>query len=74
MINRIKTLLLRFSNEISFKEIELLRGAVINAIGDKPNVLYHNHIDDTFRYSYPLIQYKRINKKGSNILYWRWRR
>ncbi len=34
-------------------------------MGDKADILYHNHTDDdSFRYSYPLIQYKRIRGKA----------
>ena len=62
-----KTLVIRFTNEIAPAEIKLFRGAVINAL-DGNNILFHNHIDDNkFRYSYPLIQYKRINKKAAIV-------
>lgn len=58
----IRTLTIIYDTEISNKEIPLFRGAVLKSLGDKANVLYHNHTgDDTFRYSYPLIQYKRLN-------------
>lgn len=54
-----------YNTEISYKEITLFRGAVLKSLGDKANVLYHNHTgEDTFRYSYPLIQYKRLNGKA----------
>ena len=37
-------------------------------MGGKANMLYHNHIgSDTFRYSYPLIQYKRIGGKAAIV-------
>ena len=64
----IRTLTVVFDTEISFKEIPLFRGAVLHSLGDKANVLYHNHTSDsTFRYSYPLIQYKRIGGKAAII-------
>lgn len=64
----IRTLTVVFDTEISFKEIPLFRGAVLHSLGDKANVLYHNHTSDsTFRYSYPLIQYKRIRGKAAII-------
>lgn len=64
----IRTLTIIFDAEINFKEIPLFRGAVLKSLGDKANLLYHNHItDDTFRYSYPLIQYKRIRGKAAII-------
>lgn len=58
-----RTILIRFDNEIALDEIPRLRGAIIDAVGQSTEILYHNHIDDGFRYSYPLIQYKRINRK-----------
>lgn len=58
----IRTLTVFFDTDISYKEIPLFRGAVLKSLGDKANVLYHNHTGgETFRYSYPLIQYKRLN-------------
>lgn len=40
--------------------------AVLSALGNNAELLYHNHTgDSTFRYSYPLIQYKRIQKKAA---------
>ena len=58
MAKNIRTLTVIFDTEIRYKEIPLFRGAVINSMGDKANLLYHNHTgDDTLRYYYPLIQY-----------------
>lgn len=64
MKDSIKTLLIRTDTEMAFHETVCLRGAVINAplTGD---VLYHNHVEGGFRYSYPLIQYKRIGGKAA---------
>lgn len=56
----IRVVVVKFVNRISKQEIPLLRGAVIRAAG-KTNVLFHNHVDDKYRYSYPLIQYKQID-------------
>lgn len=62
----VQIFIVKFENEISFHEIPLLRGAIISALGEKAELLFHNHIDDaTFRYSYPLIQYKRIKGKAA---------
>lgn len=65
MINT-RLLLIRFKNSLPYKEIEPFRGAVIHALKDK-DVLFHNHLPDNtgFRYSYPLIQYKRINRNAA---------
>ena len=65
--NHIKTFRLNFSNPISFNEIPYLRGAIIK-ITKKQEILFHNHDkDNTFRYDYPLIQYKRINGNAAII-------
>lgn len=51
-------LYIQFQNKISNGEIALFRGAVINHFKD--NGLFHNHLDEKFRYAYPLVQYKRM--------------
>lgn len=62
----IQTFVVKFSNELAFGEIPLFRGAVIKSLGANPELLFHNHTgDNTYRYSYPLIQYKRIHKKAA---------
>lgn len=66
MRRSINVFLIKFKNEIAFTEIPLLRGAVLNLLGSDAEILFHNHTSDTtFRYSYPLIQYKRIRKKAA---------
>jgi CRISPR/Cas system endoribonuclease Cas6 (RAMP superfamily) len=65
MEGNVNTLLIRFQNEIANNEVAMFRGAIINAV-DNSDVLFHNHTDgDGFRYAYPLIQYKRINRKAA---------
>lgn len=60
----IRTLTVFYDTIISDKEIPFFRGAVLKSLGDESNVLCHNHSgDNTYRYSYPLIQYKRLNGK-----------
>lgn len=64
----IRTLTVYFDTELQQKEIPFFRGAVLKSLGDKASLLYHNHTGDhTFRYSYPLIQYKRINGKAAIV-------
>ena len=53
-------LTIKFTNRIKKDEVSSFRGAVINLIPSE-NILFHNHTDNTLRYAYPLIQYKRIN-------------
>lgn len=68
MGKHIRILTIQFNTEISSKEIPLFRGAVLKALGDKANLLYHNHTgEQTYRYSYPLIQYKRIRGKAAMV-------
>lgn len=68
MAKYIRTLTVIYNTEICYKEIPLFRGAVLKSMGDKANLLYHNHIGkDTFRYSYPLIQYKRLGGKAAIV-------
>lgn len=64
----LKVLTLGFGNEITEQEVHLFRGAVVSALQDMSKTLFHNHCgDEGFRYSYPLIQYKRIGGKAAMI-------
>ena len=65
-LHKIPILIIRFANEITPEELPFFRGAII---GKVPNelTLFHNHFDTGFRYSYPLIQYKRINGKAAIV-------
>lgn len=68
MAKYIRTLTVTYDTEICYKEIPLFRGAVLHSMGDRANLLYHNHIgEDSFRYSYPLIQYKRLGGKAAIV-------
>lgn len=61
-MKKIRILLVQFENEIQPWEVPAFRGAVIATAG-KQHILFHNHKDDKYLYSYPLIQYKQINRK-----------
>lgn len=64
----IKVLTLQFDTEIGAWEVPLFRGAVLSSIGKDVDILFHNHAeDDKFRYSYPLIQYKRLGGKAAIV-------
>lgn len=67
MKNTVHTLSLSFKNNISYFEIHLLRGAILNLLGDDADILFHNHLENGFRYAYPLIQYKRIKQKAAIV-------
>ncbi len=59
--------LLKFSNTINFSSLPLFRGAINHFMKNSHHILFHNHAGDTFRYAYPLIQYKILNKKASIV-------
>ena len=65
-MTNITTLVLQFANELSPNEIVHFRGAVINSLNES-NVLFHNHTESGNRYSYPLIQYKRMHQKAAIV-------
>ena len=61
----IRTLTVYTDIEIHQKELPAFRGAVLHALGEDANILFHNHSGEKmFRYSYPLVQYKRIGNKA----------
>jgi hypothetical protein len=67
MKDTIHILIVLFKNRIEQREVPLFRGAVIHALQDTPNLLYHNHTEEGFRYAYPLIQYKRIHGQAAIV-------
>lgn len=58
-MQKLKVLKIIFEGELESYEIPALRGAIAQKVG-LDQVLFHNHLGNKFRYSYPLIQYKRI--------------
>lgn len=66
-MKKLKLLKIVFDQEIPSRSISQFRGAIISKIS-KDFILFHNHIgNDGYRYNYPLIQYKSINKKAALI-------
>ena len=63
-MTEIKTLLIQFDNPIESEEIKFFRAAVISSLQEK-DVLFHNHVEEGYRYAYPLIQYKRTHGKAA---------
>lgn len=61
---KLPTIVIQFDNEIESKSLPYFRGAVIASL-EKKDILFHNHDEDKLRYSYPLIQYKRIHRKAA---------
>lgn len=62
-----RILVLKFATPIYQTEIVGLRGAINKILNKDSNVLFHNHEGDSFRYAYPLIQYKRIHKNAALV-------
>lgn len=68
MNNFVRTLTIIYDVNIDFKQITSFRGAVVAKIGDGADILYHNHYGDKkLRYSYPLIQYKRLRGQAAIV-------
>ena len=65
-MKKIKYLQILFKEEISAEELPKFRGAVIDA-ATQENILFHNHLDENYRYAYPLIQYKRLGKRPAMV-------
>ncbi|MDR0893481.1 MAG: hypothetical protein LBN24_12885 [Mediterranea sp.] len=66
MMKQVHILVVRFRNELRFASIPRFRGAV-NAMLQSHDLLFHNHTPTGFRYSYPLIQYKRMNGRAALV-------
>ena len=67
-MKKIRVLTVIYNVPIQEREVVLFRGAVLNKLGEQSSVLFHNHTgDDTFRYAYPLIQYKRLDGKAAIV-------
>lgn len=59
-MKKLRTLLVKFENELSAWETPAFRGAVIEKVG-RENILFNHHVDDKqYLFRYPLIQYKSI--------------
>lgn len=66
-MHKIKILKICFKNSISQSEVECFRGAVVHSM-EQTNDFFHNHLKDgKLRYSYPLIQYKRIRRRAAIV-------
>lgn len=64
----IRTITVFFDTRISDREVPFFRGAVLKSLGDKADVLYHNHTGETsVRNSYPPIQYKQIGGRAAIV-------
>jgi len=66
MIKKIRLLTVTFDAEIKAYEVPAFRGAIIDKVGQQ-HVLFHNHLNDGFRYQYPTIQYKAIRHQPAIV-------
>jgi len=65
-LQKLKLLIVVFNLDITRREIPAFRGAIINKVG-RENVLFHNHLNQNFRYGYPLIQYKLLKSNPTIV-------
>lgn len=66
-MNKTNILSVFFSSELHFNEIPKFRSTVLRILGNDTEILFHNHVGESLRYSYPLIQYKTIGKKAAIV-------
>lgn len=64
-MNTIRLATAIFDAKISIPEISYLRGNMIRLSGENP--LFHNHHAENFSYTYPLVQYKRIDGRAALV-------
>lgn len=60
---RIPIIKIEFQEHIPPSEIQWFRGVIINLSGH--NQLFHNHMDEGFKYVYPKVQYKLIDGRAA---------
>lgn len=63
-MKKIRIVEIIFENEIVAESIPAFREAIASKV-EIENVLFHNHLDDNYRFAYPLIQYKRIGNNAA---------
>ncbi len=62
-MKQIRIIVIRFDNKIEADETDIFRSSVLKSFDNNCDVLFHNHLTETtYRYSYSMIQYKRINR------------
>jgi len=64
---KIKYLRIEFDAEIAQHEIPAFRGAIAQKVGQDAVLFHHHQPDNTLRYAYPLIQYKRIGSRPTIV-------
>lgn len=64
--NQITVLTIGFGLRIPARLLYLFRGAIIHLL-EHDDVLFHNHADEGYRYSYPLIQYRQLDGRAALV-------
>lgn len=65
---RIRVLTVKYNEKIQPYEVPCFRGAINAVMGKDADVLFHNHTGDaTYRYSYPMVQYKGIDGNAAVV-------
>ena len=63
---KIRLFIVIFDFELERREVPAFRGSVIEQV-DRENILFHNHYGNNFRYGYPLIQYKLVERNPAIV-------
>lgn len=62
-MKKLRTLLVKFEQELHPWEVPAFRGAIIEKVG-REHILFNHHLDEKqYYFHYPLVQYKSIGKK-----------
>jgi hypothetical protein len=64
--SKIKLFVVTFDLKSEKREIPAFRAAIIEKVG-RENILFHNHFGQSFRYGYPLIQYKVFRRNPTIV-------
>lgn len=64
---RVRVIKISFDTILKSFEVPAFRGAIVKLVG-QDQVAFHNHVgDEGLLYSYPIIQYKSLNRKAGIV-------
>lgn len=64
-MKKLRTLLVKFENDLQPWEVPAFRGAVIEKVG-REHLLFHHHLsDEQYYFRYPMVQYKSIHRQSA---------
>lgn len=58
-MKNIRIVIATFKNQITEEEVSFFRGSIIHLSENNP--FFHNHIEESYHYAYPLVQYKCVD-------------